>query len=197
MKKTILLTALLVGLGAAPALAITGPYVSGSVGLGFLNDSDVGPDNNAVKYNTGYALNGAVGYNFEMGRLEAALGYQRNDIDSVFDESVTEDSRASIFSVMANGYLDFEIRNSELKPYVMAGLGIADVDMKAVSFGTYVSDSETVFAWQVGAGVGIDAGSNLTVDIGYRFFSPDKANLAGEDVSFDSHMIMAGVRYDF
>ncbi|NTV26826.1 MAG: porin family protein [Chlorobiaceae bacterium] len=196
MKKSILLTALLIGLGASPALAASGPYISGSIGPTFLEDSKVDGVSHAAGYDTGYALNAAAGYTFGMARLEGAIGYQRSDVNDVLDIPVSG-AHVSIFSVMANGYLDFDIRDLPVKPYVMAGLGVADVDASLTYAGVEWSKSDTVFATQVGAGVGIDAGSNLTLDIGYRYFSPSKSEFHGHDLTIDSHMVMAGLRYNF
>jgi opacity protein-like surface antigen len=199
MKKTMMLTALLVGLAASPALAATsGPYISGSVGAAFVTDSNYGNIDSLLSYDTGYALNAAAGYSFGMSRLEGAIGYQSNDVSSVAGISASNlDARLSVFSVMANGYLDFEVADLPITPYVMAGVGIADVDAKFDYLGTSYSDSDTVFACQVGAGVGIDVGSDLTMDIGYRYLSPSKANIEGNDLTVDSHMVMAGLRYQF
>ncbi|NTU94336.1 MAG: porin family protein [Chlorobiaceae bacterium] len=198
MKKIILMASLLVGLGAAPALAESGPYISGSAGAAFLSDSKINGIGSAVGYDTGYALNAAAGYSFGMARLEGALGYQSNDVDSFIGVAVPNvDANVTVFSVMANGYLDFEFRDLPIKPYVMAGIGIADVNAEFAFLGGKYEDSDTVFACQVGGGVGIEAGSNLTVDIGYRYLSPSKSTIDGVELTVDSHMVMAGLRYNF
>jgi opacity protein-like surface antigen len=146
-----------------------GPYVSGSVGVGI-------PGNSNLK--TGYVLNGALGYNFDPMRAEVAVGYQTHDLKH-FDDDI------SYLSVMANGYYDFEAM-SGVKPYLMAGAGVASIDR------SWASDNNTSFAWQLGAGVGVQIADRTTLDLGYRYFRPDNGN-----TDFQGHNIMAGIRYQF
>lgn len=198
MKK-ILLSLLVAGICSAPALgqAVT-PYVSGSVGLGLLNNSEVNGFDNSLKYDSGVALNAAVGLQSDMGRLEAAIGYQRNGVDNAFGYTNLGDSHVRTLSFMANGYMDYHMKHSDLSPYVMAGLGIAHVNADVYdSFGPFYSDSDTVFAWQLGAGVGIKVSKNMTFDLGYRYFAPNDATLNGDRVSLSSSNILAGLRYSF
>jgi opacity protein-like surface antigen len=198
MKK-ILLPLLMAGICSAPALAqAVTPYVSASAGVALLNNSKINGIEDSAEYNSGLALNGAIGLESDMGRLEAAVGYQKNDVDNVFGFTNLGDSHVRIGSLMANGYLDYNKKHCDISPYIMAGAGVADVKADVYdSFGTFYSDSDTVFAWQVGAGVGIKASKNLTLDIGYRYFSPNDANLDGYKVSLASSNILAGLRYSF
>ena len=208
MKKTFLLTMLLAGLVAAPAYA--GYYVSGSVGLGIPGNLEykspnlVDPDGSVI-YDNGVALNGAFGYNFGTTRVEAAIGYQQNaynrEVDS--DGSVyhtswnpvllkdVSDFHLSVLTVMANGYYDFSAV-SGFKPYVMAGAGIANFK----SGDAWIDD--TYFAWQVGAGIGVKIAKNTTFDLGYRYLRPvGMKDLDGWKVNWESHNILAGIRYEF
>lgn len=146
----------------------SGPYISGSIGAGI-------PGNNDVK--TGLVLNGAVGYNFDPARIEAAMGYQRHDVKSV-------DGHVTYLSFMANGFYDIDA-GSGLKPYVMAGMGVARADQ------SWRNDN-TNFAWQVGTGLGVKIDDQTMFDLGYRYFRPDNGGL-----SLKAHNIMAGIRYQF
>jgi opacity protein-like surface antigen len=146
-----------------------GPYVSGSVGLGISGKGDA---------DTGYVLNGAVGYNFDPIRAEAAIGYQSHDIKD-------SDDHISFLSFMANGYYDIDA-GSGVKAYVMGGAGVADTDR------SWTSNDNTNFAWQVGAGVGFKVADRTTLDLGYRYFRPVNGNM-----DFQAHNIMAGIRYQF
>ncbi|NTW51185.1 MAG: porin family protein [Chlorobiaceae bacterium] len=208
MKKTLLLTMLLAGLGATPAYA--GYYVSGSVGhaisgdLNYKSPNLIDPDASVI-HDSGIALNGAFGYNFGTTRLEAAVGYQENaynrEVDA--DGSVyystwnpvlgryVSDFHLSALTVMANGYYDFNTV-SGIKPYLMAGAGIANFK----SGDGWIDD--TYFAWQVGAGFGVKIAKNTTFDLGYRYLRPEGLrDLDGWHVNWESHNIMAGIRYDF
>lgn len=187
MKKLIFTLVLLAGIASTPAIAK--PYISGSVGLGIpgtWKEVDYLPDPHS-KFDSAVALNGAVGYNFGTYRLEAALGYENHNYK---DESSAD---ASILTVMANGYYDIDT-NSKIIPYLMAGAGLADVNVS-----WWTANSSTSFVWQVGAGVGFKIDDNVTFDLGYRYIRPEGLECPEDrnDVSWSSQHIMAGVRYQF
>ena len=156
---------------AAPAKerSTSGPYISGSGGVAIS-----GRDN--VK--TGYNFTGAVGYNFDPARIEAAVGYQRHDLRNI-------SGNIDYWTFMANAYYDYDA-DLGFKPYLMGGLGAAR------SHFSPTGHNKTEFAWQVGTGVGFKIGDGTTLDIGYRFVRPDT-----DDINFNSHNIMAGIRYQF
>ncbi|TLU82149.1 MAG: porin family protein [Chlorobium sp.] len=189
MKKLIL-PLVVAGMCALPSLshAATNPYVSVSGGLGFLGNSTFDGHADAIEYKTGYLVNGAVGLKSEPFRLEAEIGYHRNTVDKV-----SNDQNVSIWSFMANGYLDYDMKDEGISPFIMAGLGLADVSHNFPGG----NDNSSVFAWQAGAGIGIKASDKVTFDVSYRYFSPADATLDGHKVSFGSHNIIAGVRMDF
>ncbi len=192
MKKKLLLAMLFAALAASPAYAA--PYVSGSVGLGMAGDFKEPALGNVYKNDSGFALNGAVGYDFDGFRVEGAVGYQENQY------SDSDTLGTSLLTFMANGYYDFNAGGG-FKPYVMAGLGIADlkVDDQPASSDPWLDD--TYFVWQIGAGVGYEVSSNVTIDVGYRYLKPEgidcpnPLHLTG--VSWESHNILAGIRYKF
>lgn len=160
-----------------------GPYVSGSVGIGIPGTwkEDFGGDHDMK---TGIVLDGAIGYNFGTTRAEVAVGYQQHDFN-IFDEDV------SFLTIMANGYYDFDM-DSAARPYLMAGAGMASVDM------SWADDPRSIFAWQVGAGLGFKVADNTTLDLGYRYFRPTDLNSPGfGEVKWEGHNILAGLRYQF
>lgn len=190
MKKSALLAALFACLGAAPAYAA--PYVSGSVGLGIAGDFKEPALDYVYGVDSGFVVNGAVGYDFDGLRAEAAVGYQENNYSN-------EDTLgASLLTVMANGYYDFNTEG-KIKPYVTAGLGIAHI--KADDDPGFPDPwlDKTYFAWQVGAGVGYEVSTNTTVDVGYRYLKPEgiECSFHVTDVSWESHNILVGIRYKF
>ena len=195
MKK-IILPLLVAGMSAAPSLAqaMSNPYVSLSGGLGLLNNSTVDGNDDAIEYDAGYLINGAVGMKGDNMRLEAEVGYHRNGIDSSIYSAPVE-AHVSMWTFMANGYYDFELNNGDVSPYVMAGLGIADASISDGNWGQ--ESSSTEFAWQLGAGVGIKTASNTTVDFGYRYLAPSDANFDVAKVSLGSSNFLVGIRYGF
>ncbi len=185
MKKLVFGLMLLAGIVSTPAYSK--PYVSGSFGLGMLGDwKEVGWPV-IDKFNNSVVWNGAVGYNFGTYRLEAAVGYENPNYK--YDSS----SDASLLTVMANGYYDIN-QGSAYSPYVMAGAGVADVN---VSWNP--SNGTRSFVWQVGAGLGFKVDDNITLDLGYRYIKTEGLECPKEsaDVSLSSQHIMAGIRYQF
>lgn len=133
---------------------------------------------------SGLALNGAIGYNFGSARLEGAVGYQKHDFTD-YDEDV------SLLTLMANAYYDFDA-GSGVMPYIMGGLGMAHVDL------SWADDGEDVFAWQIGAGLGIKVADSTTLDLGYRYLKPNSFDTHGlGDGELECHNVMLGLRYQF
>ncbi len=195
MKKLIL-SLLIAGACTVPSVARaeSNAYVSLSGGVGLLNNSTVDGNDDAIRYDTGYLINGAIGLKNEAVRLEAEVGYHRNRVDSS-DYSVVRGAHVSMWSYMANGYYDIDMDNVGLSPYIMAGLGAAHATIREGNWGS--PSSATEFAWQVGAGLGIKTADNVMVDIGYRYLSPSDATFDGAKVSLASSNFIVGIRYSF
>lgn len=205
MKKiTALCAVLLVFLISAPlAQAGANPYVGLSAGIALLQNSDVKgggvTDEDAIEYCTGYAVNGALGLDGGMYRIEGAVGYQANDIEVAPGGLVDDDDVSlSILSFLANGYIDIGMNGSFVEPYVIAGAGLANITLSDEG----EDEDNTVFAYQFGAGVGIQATPNVVLDLGYRYFATadvtyDEIPDGEIDVTVASHNIMAGVRVGF
>jgi len=219
MKK-IAIALMVAGICAAPSLAsAVEPYVSLSAGMGFMNNSNVDLEsgqewstaNHDIEYNSGYALEGAIGMKNDMFRGEIAIGYQAHDIYKV--AGIKADSGdVSILSFMANVYADFKMEEG-ITPYLMGGMGVATIDGSArASSTTYIigeparvssasySLNETPFAWQLGLGVGVHATDNIIVDLGYRYFATADINVNSTDydkLNISTNKVMLGMRYSF
>lgn len=182
--------------------AAPGPYLSGQVGMSFMTDSDWGDDSDTVeiRFDSGLAANIAVGYNLGMGRVEAELGYQKNDIDELhgYAATVKAEGDVSCVSFLVNGYFDF-VNASPITPYVSVGIGGARVDVNNFkSLGYNVAgNNETVFAFQVGAGVAYAINKNLTIDLKYRYFGTEDVRIEGYEAEIASHNVYLGLRYNF
>jgi len=120
------------------------------------------------------------------------LGYQSNDVDKVVSVPYAG-ATVKLFTYMANGYYDIGVKNSSITPYLIGGLGGTHVTLSDNG----VDLTHNVFAWQLGAGVGIKASDQLVVDVGYRYLSPSKFTDGGVDMTLASSNFMAGVRYSF
>ena len=184
-----------VSLSAAP-----GPYVSGQLGVTFLNDSnysEVMSDYGTIQYEPGFALGIAGGYNFGMFRVEGEIGYQKADMDTASDCSGSacvwrniSSSDITALSFLINGYFDF-VNSSRFTPYISGGIGMANLDYRIENW----SDYDVVFAYQVGVGVAYTINDHFLIDLKYRFFATEELETTIE--TFGSHNVYLGVRYNF
>ena len=135
-------------------------------------------DNLRVEFNTGY-------------RFDANL---RDGFNSL-------NADVGTFTGMTNVWWDiYDIGG--WKPYVGGGMGVAisHVD-SSLPVGSTGSRWDASFAWQVGAGLGIDVTDNLTLDIGYRFSDLGRPQSDGGAPfyidDYYTHEFRVGLRYDF
>lgn len=209
MKKnilTIICSATLLSVSSI-AYGAAGPYVSGNIGFVMPNDSDVTnllPGATVtVESDNGFGLAGAMGYGFSNNvRLEAEVQYIKHSLDktNVFGVDVNLDGDASSLSLLLNGYYDFK-NASAFTPFVSAGLGFGKTsvsDINVPGLGQISSsDDDTVFTYQLGAGVGYAVNEKVTVDVKYRFSAFSDPELDGMTAEFSGHIIYAGVRVTF
>lgn len=101
---------------------------------------------------------------------------------------------------MLNGYYDIST-GTIVKPYVGAGLGLADIKVKYQDVEDLVSISKTKFAWNLNAGVGFEVAENITVDVGYRYLKVEdvKKNFGDSSTKIKTRAneFSVGVRFDF
>lgn len=201
MKKSLLGLICICFLLALPALsmAATGWYGSVNAGWASLSDGDWklnGVNNGEMEYETGYTIGVAVGYTMEAFRVEGEITYQRNDGDEY--NGVSDDSEELFITYLVNGYYDFAAWGNFV-PYLTAGIGGVSIDDKQP--GTSWDENAKVFAYQLGAGVGVPLTEKLTLDFRYRFLSMTDPTFSDGGSSwkteFDSHNLTAGLRMAF
>ena len=213
MKKTFSASVILLMLFMLPSISLgakIGPYISVNLGGAFLNDSDQsqgGYDLETMKFDPGFASSFAGGFNFGMFRIEGELGYQGNNVDNKYDyeyydyyyhddyyddhhhSSNDDSSDLTASSLMGNFYLDF-VNPSPVTPFLTAGLGMATVSL----FDYY---DDTVFAYQVGAGLAFAINPRMSIDLKYRYFATEDLDLDGIEAKFASHNVYCGFRFTF
>jgi len=189
------------------AYSAEGPYVSGNIGFAMLSDSDI-TDSTVPgitldsEFDTGLALGVALGYGFGKTRIEGEIAYQKNDFDKIGVLGVSFDASgdATTLAFLLNGYYDFT-NNSRFTPYVSAGLGFARIEVNDFSVPILgvppESDDDTVFAYQIGAGVGYAVSKNVTIDVKYRYFATSDPKFDTTEAEFASHNLLFGVRVNF
>jgi opacity protein-like surface antigen len=156
----------------------------------------LGGGGGTAEFDTGYVISGAFGLAFDSIpiRTEIELSWQKNDLDKIKLDglgsvSASDDQETS--AVMWNVYFDIKT-DSDLTPYILAGIGAADVD----------DDIDTLFAYQVGAGLGYALNENAILDLKYKYFMTE--DFDDDDgiytVDFDGlavHQVQFGIRYQF
>ena len=157
-------------------------------------DSDMGP---AVMGSVGYALGNGV-------RLEGEISWRRNAFDKFSgDDGSSRDIEGDLqnLAFMLNGAYDFHF-DSPITPFVMGGLGVAIVESEITKVGespTSHSDAnDTVFAYQVGAGLSYQVTPKVAFDVSYRFFgTQDLVFDGGGEMTNTHHNVLVGLSYSF
>jgi len=214
MKKTFSAFVVLLMLFMLPGISLGAdirPYISVNLGGAFLNDSDRsqgGSDLEKMKFDPGFASSLAGGVKFGMLRIEGELGYQGNNVNNKYDydyydhnyddynddhhhhSSNNNDScDLTAYSLMGNVYLDF-VNPSPVTPFLTAGIGMATVKL-------FDYDDDTVFAYQVGAGLAFAINPHMSIDLKYRYFATNDIYFEGIKAKFASHNVYCGFRFTF
>jgi opacity protein-like surface antigen len=205
-------------LGAA-ATGRPGPYFSAFLGGSFARDVTVSgfdyfngiPFSDEVSYDSGIYTGGTGGYDFGFMRLEGELAYRYNDIDTITFSNGSrfnsDEGYIGVFATMFNVFFDLH-NSSPVTPYLGGGIGFASLYLSdTYGFGPngygqlYADSDDTVFASQVGAGVDIALNNRYSLDIGYRYFITEEANLdsfiSTNKLKFESHNAMVGFKMKF
>ena len=203
---------------ATPALARDKSWYVGVEG-GAMIVEDVKFDINSIKgastadHRYGYDVDGVIGYDLGMFRIETEVGYKSADVNGYRSTVTTPGGfpagsyggargRSSALSFMVNGLLDFG-DSDEVQGFVGGGVGVARVK-EGVSLGAsrFLNDSDTVFAYQGIAGIRAPISKNVDVSLKYRFFTADNVKLvdiAGSSYAskFRTHSLLGGLTYNF
>ena len=133
---------------------------------------------------------------------------QQARFDDLAKGSQAVDGAFSMLAFMANVDYDFDT-GSQWVPYIGGGLGVANIslDTKTASGRPLTDDSDTVFAYQVGAGIGyefpLEEGRSITVSLDWRYFGTQTPTFTGAvtrtdfDVGISGHDIGIGLIYGF
>jgi opacity protein-like surface antigen len=185
--------------GRAPAQE--GFYIAATGGGTFPDDLPVNGFD--VALDNGYAVLGAIGYDFGTVRLELEGGYRRNDGDlSLPGLPASIGGTLEIYTGMANILVDIAPSGWTVSPYIGAGLGAAHAQVRDIPIEELADsiDDETVFAYQFMAGLSIAITGDLALGVGYRYFAaPHDTEAAApfETGKFQAHSVEAGLRFTF
>ncbi len=180
-----------------------------------------------TSYKTGFVVGGNFGIDWKNGlRTELEAAYRNNSSKdkahlktsygysyygynytiTSSDSEVPASLHLHAYSLMANAWYDLPLGNLPITPYVGGGVGMALVQLGGSLNSINLHEkNDTVFAWQLGAGVSYALNEKTKLFADYRYFAADGANLKlepgfhGGDVSedFDSNTVMAGIRFSW
>ena len=220
--KTYLMAITTLVLLSIPALSSAaagrpGPYFSAFLGASFASDTTVSgfdgstPYSDQVTFDPGVYVGGTGGYDFGFLRLEGELSYRNAKLDTVTENGApfrNVDGDLGVFATMFNVFLDLH-NPSRVTPYLGGGIGFANLHLNDTTgrstsgnfIRLYDDSNDTVFAYQVGAGMDVAINSRYSLDIGYRYFITEKAKLDGDFITsnlrFESHNAMVGFKVKF
>lgn len=229
MKKFTLYTAILAAL-ALPSLcwaasAVPGAYVTGFIGVQAPIDEDVSSTDfvtnksyfDRVEFDPGSNIGFTGGYDFGIVRLEGEFSYKNAEIKSVTNQVPGERFHNAVgdlgvLAMMLNGFMNL-YNNSPVTPYIGGGVGFATLHLSD-THGTRIVNGEakrallygfgddTVFAYQLGGGIDISLNRKFSLDIGYRYFKANRANIDSDQailtsIGFESHAASLGFRYRY
>ena len=180
----------------------SGPEASTSVpGYSVSTDAEVG-----------YAVMGAVGYRLSPNiRVEGEVSWRSNALDVGKVNSSHAHVAGSVENVgfMVNAAYDIPpIMGSALRPFVLGGVGIANVKgeiseviFEERSIDVNADEDDTVFAYQGGVGVSYAVSPQLSLEVSFRVFGtmePDlKIGGEGEKVTNLHRNGLVGLTYSF
>jgi len=177
-----------------------------------------------VDTETGFVVGGAIGFNAykymdAAFRAEIAVDFRQEELSTitVFPGQPSESSgQHKLLTTMLNGYVDYDPDDMKLLvvPYVGFGVGYGriEIDTDNSSATVRINDADSVFAWQVMAGVNIPYTETVGFRIGYRYVATTDPNFDSResgstggasfnstrfDSEFDSHELTAGLRINF
>lgn len=211
MKKLLLATALAAAVIAPAQAAQTwkpqGFYLSLGSGITIPSDSkwsDTG-DTGKIGLNNSANFSGAIGMRIcPAVRTELEISYRKSDLNNITLDGVagsfSMDGSNKTTTLLVNGYYDF-MADQNFSPYISAGIGAAHhkANISALAgIGTPGANStDTVFAYQAGAGASFKLSPMASIWGGYRFLGTSDANFDGTKISYHANEINAGVRFSF
>lgn len=216
MRKVLLIT-LCLSILSIPAICSAtppspGPYFSGFLGVVFPSDVDSTGFNlqDRVEFDPGFGMGGTAGFDFGAMRIEAELSYKEQEIKTVTDRISNDrytgvDGSVDATAFMLNVFVDLH-NPGPVTPYFGAGVGFATLH-QSDTYGTstasgerewlYLSDEDSVAAFQLGAGVEIALNRLLSLDLGYRYFRTSEASFVENDMEFENHNASVGLRVKY
>jgi hypothetical protein len=154
---------------------------------------EVGAPTTFIDFADGYAANVALGYRFDMFRVETEYSFMNNEADRAGAAGFASASTGNVNlrALMFNIYHDIDLPFTVWRPYLGAGLGFYQSEINslypdffAAAGGAFAvtpvnTTSDTPFAYQFRVGASRPLGPRAEYFTGYRYFH-------GEELTFAS-----------
>jgi opacity protein-like surface antigen len=147
----------------------------------FESDMDDPPVEGVMRFDTGYSVDAALGYDFGNGlSIEGQVGYLTADLSdgSLGTDETDADGPASITYAMLNAWYGVDLGG--ITPFIGGGVGVASVALDGVFAeipGSPIDDSEVTWAAQIGAGVSLDVTEDISLVGRYRYMMTGEIGL--------------------
>ena len=197
--------------GAAAAQEPGRFYGGVHAGALFVQDSDVEQNgaSGTFEFDPGFSVGGFGGYRFGNGvRLEGEYTYRRADTDDlcaggtcISQTAASLNGHVDAHALMGNIWFEPRVGKS-LLPYAGGGIGVGfvgydgSVSLNGINLGSG-SDTDTVFAYQAGVGLGYELFDHYVISADYRYWATTDANFNGANAEIGTHNVMVGGRYQF
>ena len=175
---------------AAEAQQVRGLYLGGSLGVNWMEDSDVtahlGPRSGtgSASFHDGFVAIGNIGWGFGNGiRAEFEMNYRQNELSNLSMSNAgfgpyTNTGRAFSWGLMLNGYYDFNLPGWPVQPYIGAGVGTVTQNWDNIRVANransgnfeHIVGTNTVLAYQLilGLAIPVEAMPGLAFTAEYR-----------------------------
>lgn len=194
MKKAyILITSLCLLAGHAIAGDFSASNLYGRIDSGYSWSSN--SDSSAI-------IGAGIGYKFtDYLRADVTLGYRgwynTGASTTISGSTISGNADTSTFDGLANVYYDVG-HYGRFTPYIGGGVGFASntldsagVAINGVNVGSINSNTQTNFAWQLGAGTAYQITDNIALDIGYRYLDMGKVS-TGDNLTLNNGTVLSG-----
>ncbi|MCB9991977.1 MAG: porin family protein [Rhodospirillales bacterium] len=182
-------------------------YVSGAFGLSIPNTADWNETpnlNGDIEYEKTTSFSGALGIKLSpYFSADTEFSYRNSSLDELTVNGVGSaelNGDSKMWAGLVNLYLHM-MPKSDFSPYFMVGAGAArySIDIDAIGgLGvTGASGTDTVAAYQWGAGVNYNVSDDGQIWLGYRFLGTDRPVISTTEIDYTAHEIMLGYRHHF
>ena len=177
--------------------AESGPYVKLELGPSIVEDTDIKeflgfPAGQTIEFDPGFRFVMGGGYSFnDFVAVGGETGMSYNMIDDISGNVLEGDSGIGNVPMMATVTLKLPNRTG-IVPFISAGAGLSFTFFDADDlvndpngpneFILDGSESDTVFAWQLSAGVKYQLNDRMSFGLAYKFMYTDEADWDAEDV---------------